>query len=229
MPVEEQPITSDQMYRIEDNGHTKFGMKKLLMMENAGHGIADFILSEIGPDLDGKKIVSFCGTGNNGGDAMVASRHLLGYNGVDVTLVLLGDTKNIKTEETIVNWSIVGKMKSIEILIGTNVLELAKEKVTNSDIIIDGIFGTGIKGKIKEPHSSAIDLINSSDAYVVSVDIPSGLDPNDGTFHEKCVKADATVTFHRIKNGLTRNKAYTGKVHLEKIGIPIEAEQGVIR
>jgi NAD(P)H-hydrate epimerase len=127
-----------------------------------------------------------------------------------------------------VNWSIVGKMKSIKILTGTNVLELAKKEISNSNIIIDGIFGTGIKGKIREPYSSAIDLINSSDAYVVAVDIPSGIDPNDGAFHEKCVKADSTVTFHRFKNGLTGNKEYTGKVHLEKIGIPIEAEQGVI-
>lgn len=228
MRLGEQPISSEQMYRIEDNGYSIFGMKKLLMMENAGHGLADFILSEKGPDLNGKKIISFCGTGNNGGDAMVASRHLSGYNGVDVTIVLLGDIKNIKTEETSVNWSIVGKMKSIKILSGTNVLELAKEQVSNSNIIIDGIFGTGIKGKIREPFTSAIDLINNSDTYVVAVDIPSGLDPDDGTFHEKCVKADATVTFHRIKNGLNRKKEYTGKVHLEKIGIPIEAEQGVV-
>jgi len=97
MDLEERPISSEQMYRIEENGHTIFGMKKLLMMENAGHGLADFILSEKGPHLDGKKIISFCGTGNNGGDAMVASRHLSGYYGVDVMIVLLGDPKNIKT------------------------------------------------------------------------------------------------------------------------------------
>jgi NAD(P)H-hydrate epimerase len=228
MAAEEQPISSEQMYRIEDNGYATFGMRKLLMMENAGHGLADFILIEKGPDLHGKKIISFCGTGNNGGDAMVASRHLSGYHGVDVMIVLLGDTNNIRTEETKLNWSIVGKMKSIKILTGPNVLELAQREVPSSNIIIDGIFGTGIKGKIREPYSSAIDLINNSNAYVVAVDIPSGLDPNDGTFHEKCVRANATVTFHRIKNGLTGNKEYTGEVHLEKIGIPIEAEQGVI-
>lgn len=228
MTTEEQPITSEQMYSIEDNGYAIFGMKKLLMMENAGHGLADFVVSEKGPSLAGKKIISLCGTGNNGGDAMVASRHLSAQNGIEVTVVLLGDTKNIKTEETTVNWSIIQKMNSIEILTGPHVLELAKNKISDSDIIIDGIFGTGIKGEIREPFSSAIDLINASNAYVVAVDIPSGLDPNDGIFHEKCVKANATVTFHRIKKGLTAKKDYTGKVHLEKIGIPIEAEQGVV-
>ena len=228
MTPEEQPSTSEQMYSIEENGYAIFGMKKLLMMENAGHGLADFVVSEKGPNLAGKKIISLCRTGNNGGDAMVASRHLSAQNGIEVTVALLGDTKNIKTEETTVNWSIIQKMKSIEILKGPRVLELAEKKIFDSDIIIDGIFGTGIKGEIREPFSSAIDLINASNAYVVAVDIPSGLDPNDGIFHEKCVKANATVTFHRIKKGLTAKKDYTGKVHLEKIGIPIEAEQGVI-
>jgi NAD(P)H-hydrate epimerase len=134
----------------------------------------------------------------------------------------------MKTEETMVNWSIVQKMKSIKIFIGPDALELVRKIVSESDIIIDGIFGTGIKGEIREPFSSAIELINASKKYVVSVDIPSGLDPNDGSFHEKCVRADATVTFHRIKKGLTMNKEYVGKLHLEKIGIPIEAEQDVI-
>ena len=228
MVAREQPITSEQMYLIEDNGFAIFGMKKILMMENAGHGLADFIFSKKGPEFAGKKIVSFCGTGNNGGDAMVASRHLSGYQGAEVIIVLIGDSKNIKTEETIVNWSIIRNMKSIKIIEGNDVLELAKKELSNSNIIIDGIFGTGVKGEIRDPFSTAIDLINDSKAYVVSVDIPSGLNPNDGSFHEKCVKADATVTFHRIKNGLTRNKEYTGELHLEKIGIPIEAEQGVL-
>lgn len=228
MTTKEKPITSEQMYRIEDNGHSIFGMKKILMMENAGHGLADFIVSVQGPSFAGKKIISFCGTGNNGGDAMVACRHLSSQDGIKITVVLLGDMKNMKTEETMVNWSIIQKMKSIKILTGPNVIELSKSEVSESDIIIDGIFGTGIKGEIRDPFSSAIELINKSHKYVVSVDIPSGLDPNDGSFHEKCVRADATVTFHRIKKGLIMNKECVGKIHLEKIGIPIESEQGVV-
>jgi len=132
MTVEVQPITSEQMYRIEDNGHTIFGMKKVLMMENAGHGLADFIVSEKGPTFAGKKIISFCGTGNNGGDAMVASRHLSSQSGVEVTIILVGDPENMKTEETLVNWSIVQKMRSIGILTGPNVIELAKNKISES-------------------------------------------------------------------------------------------------
>jgi NAD(P)H-hydrate epimerase len=119
-------------------------------------------------------------------------------------------------------------MDSVEVIFGKDLNEDIKAKINNADIIIDGIFGTGIKGEIRYPNADAIDLINSSKAYVVSIDIPSGLDPNTGIVYEKCVKADATVTFHRMKRGLLKNKKYTGTIHVERIGIPPEAERGVL-
>ena len=96
-------------------------------------------------------------------------------------------------------------MKSIKILTGPRVLELAKNKISDSDIIIDGIFSTGIKGEI---FSSAIDLINASNAYVVAVDIPSGLDPNDGIFHEKCVKLMLQLPFIESKRPNSKKRLY---------------------
>ncbi|MDQ5869979.1 MAG: NAD(P)H-hydrate epimerase [Thermoproteota archaeon] len=228
MNPNEVSISSRQMYQIENNGYSLLGMHKSYMMENAGHGLADFIISKMGSSLSGKNIVSFCGTGNNGGDAIVASRHLAGHYGANVTVIILGNPVEISTEECSANWKIINKMKSIRIFSGTKVLETAAEEISNGDIIIDGIFGTGIKGNIRDPHSSAIDIINDSKAYVVSVDIPSGLNPDTGITHDKCVKADATVTFHRIKNGLIGRQEYTGHLHLEMIGIPIEAEDNVL-
>lgn len=216
------------MYKIENNGEVLLGMKKAYMMENAGHGLADYILSEMGSSLAGKNIVSICGTGNNGGDAVVASRHLSGYYGMFVTVIILGDLNEIRTEEAKTNFNIVKRMKSISLLYGSNSLDSASKQIANADIIIDGIFGTGIKGNIRNPHSQAIEMINASRAYVVSVDIPSGLDPDTGAIHDKCVKANATVTFHRIKRGLIGREGFTGKVYLERIGIPIEAEEGVL-
>jgi NAD(P)H-hydrate epimerase len=221
-------ISSEQMYQIENNGSNLFGMSKVCMMENAGHGLADFILSAKGPIFTGTKFVALCGTGNNGGDAMVAARHLSSYPGAEITIIILGDATNIKTEEAKVNFNIMNRMKSIKLFYGDKALENASDQIENADIIIDGIFGTGIKGNIKPPHSSAIEIINASNAYIVSVDIPSGLDPDTGIGHDKCVKANSTVTFHRIKKGLVGNEEYTGRVYLEKIGIPTEAEEGVI-
>jgi NAD(P)H-hydrate epimerase len=88
--------------------------------------------------------------------------------------------------------------------------------------------GTGIRGKIRQPYASAIDVINRSNSYILSIDIPSGLDPNNGRVIDKCIKANATVTFHRMKKGLLKAKRYTGTIYLERIGIPPEAENGVL-
>lgn len=222
-----KPITSDQMYRIEDNSHNLIGMQRVYMMENAGHGIADFIVDKFKTRLKNKKIVFLCGTGNNGGDGFVASRHLTCY-AADITVILIGLPSFIRSEEANINWKILEKMDSIKIIFGKDLNEDIKAKITKADIIIDGIFGTGIRGEIRYPNNHAIDLINSSRAYILSIDVPSGLDPDTGQVHEKCVKADATVTFHRMKRGLLRNKKFTGIIHIECIGIPPEAERGVL-
>jgi NAD(P)H-hydrate epimerase len=221
-------ITSDQMYRIEENGHSSLGMRRFLMMENAGHGLADFVVGKFKGRLRNKRIVAVCGTGNNGGDGFVASRHLAGY-GAKVTIILLGSPSDIKSEEAKLNWGIVEKMNSIDILFGDELGVEIKKVILKADIILDAIFGTGIRGEMREPHSSAIDTINGNKrALIVAVDIPSGFDPNTAKIHDKCVKADATVTFHRLKVGLPRGRKYTGPVHVEWIGIPPEAEEGVI-
>jgi NAD(P)H-hydrate epimerase len=217
------------MYKIEDKAHNLIGMRRVYMMENAGHGLADFVTARFKSKIRGKKIVAICGTGNNGGDGFVASRHLSGYyDDTNITVVLLGSPTDLRTEEAKVNWDIIEKMDTIEIIFGKELNDQAKDKIANADIIIDGIFGTGIRGEIHEPHASTIELINKSNAYVISVDIPSGIDPNTGKAHAQTVKADATVTFHRMKIGLLGNKKYTGVVHIELIGIPRESERGVV-
>jgi NAD(P)H-hydrate epimerase len=221
-------ITSDQMYRIEENGHAGIGMKRFLMMENAGHGISDFVAARF-RNLKNKKVVAVCGTGNNGGDGFVAARHLSG-RGAKVTVILLGSPSGIKSEEACLNWGIIEKMDSIEIVFGSEITAEIKKKILSAEIILDGIFGTGITRAIAEPQASAIDAINKSKAYVLAVDVPSGLDPNTGKAYDRCVRADATITFHRMKAGLQGRGArkFTGPVYVEWIGIPPEAERGVV-
>jgi NAD(P)H-hydrate epimerase len=226
--TKEKAITSDQMYEIEENGHNLIGMHRVYMMENAGHGLADFIIDKFKTKLKGKEILAICGTGNNGGDGFVASRHLSGYYGANVRVFLLGFPTELRTEEAKINWGIIENMDSLETMFGDEISDEIKRKISGTDIIIDGIFGTGIKGEIREPHGTVIEMINKSKAYVVSVDIPSGIDPNTGEAHDRCVKADATVTFHRMKIGLVNNRKYTGVIQVERIGIPEEAERGVV-
>lgn len=227
--MELKAITSEDMYKIEENAETNFGVRRMYMMENAGHGLADFIESKMSEmsTKTVKRIVAVCGGGNNGGDAMVCMRHLSYNPGSKYTVLLLIDPRDLRTEEARTNWSILTRLDSVE-LFWSSKIEQIKERILDSDIIIDGILGTGVSGTIRDPHSSAIDFINESGAYIFSVDIPSGLDPNTGQVHDKCVRANATVTFHRIKKGLLNNEKYSGQIHLEHIGIPREAEGGIL-
>ncbi len=209
------------MMQIEENGH-QMGFPRKLMMENAGAVTARYLLEKYA-DLKEKKITVFAGLGNNGGDAFVVARHLAGF-GCKPTVVLLGSPSKIKTEEAISNWRLLEKMNSVNIIVTSD----PSQVVLDADIIVDGILGTGVAGKIREPYVTAIDLINKHRCFKLSVDIPSGLDPDSGSVIDKCVKADVTITYHKMKIGMPKAMEMCGKILVEKIGIPPEAEVGVL-
>ena len=198
------------------------GIKRNFMMENAGAAVARF-LSEKFLDISSKKILVFAGLGNNGGDALVVARHMAGFDSA-VKVILLGSPDKIKTEEARTNWAILEKMNSIDLLISSDVSRLDLK----ADVVVDGILGTGISGKIREPYASAIDMINKLMAFKIAIDIPSGLDPDTGNASDKCVKVDVTITFHKMKIGMPKRKDMCGTILVEKIGIPPEAEVGVL-
>jgi len=230
-------ISVDDMYKIENKGHD-MGFLKKFMMENAGAAAVRRLIEKFG-SVEGKKILVFAGLGNNGGDALVMARHLAGYD-ANVIVWLLGTPDKIKTEECKWNWEILQKMSSVKIISGDS-FDLDKriggESIasyfTIPDIIIDGILGTGITGEIREPYASAIKYANSPKTIqcgilVVAVDVPSGLDPQTGETANIYTKCDMTVTFHKMKKGIPKRKDLTGEVFVEKIGIPPEAEDGIL-
>ena len=208
--------------QIEENGH-QMGFLRKFMMENAGAATTKILVKKFG-DVKSKNILVFAGLGNNGGDGLVIARHLSGY-GSNVTVFLLGEPDNIRSEECSWNWNLLEKMKSIKLLTGGNLEHLNNLEF---DIIIDGILGTGISGEIREPHSSAITFINKSNVFKLSVDVPSGVDPDTGDKNLPHVIANVTVTFHRMKVGMPKRKDVCGEIFVEKIGIPPEAEIGVL-
>jgi len=213
-------ITVNQMMKIEENGHA-LGMYKRLMMENAGAAIARFLVHHF-DEIKLKRILVFVGLGNNGGDALVAARHLISY-GANVHIVFLGDPKMIKTPESRENFNLTINMKSIKLFYNCNDLD----SDFNYDILIDGILGTGVNGMIKQPYLHAIECINKYNSFVVSVDIPTGINPDTGNSSNVYVKADVTITFHLMKIGMKKtNKC--GTIYVEKIGIPPDAEYGVL-
>ncbi|AIY89734.1 bifunctional ADP-dependent NAD(P)H-hydrate dehydratase/NAD(P)H-hydrate epimerase [Geoglobus acetivorans] len=179
-----------------------FGLSRLQLMENAGKGVAEEILSR----FDQGRVVIFAGTGNNGGDAFVAARFLKGF---DVEIVLAGE---VKSELARRNLSILEKA-------GLPVHRWGSYEFGGGDIIVDALLGTGIRGKLREPYRTIIERINESDGFKVSVDVPSGLDADTGEY-ETAVRADLTVTFHRAKPGLFRAGELAGEIVVKDIGIP---------
>ena len=213
-------ISVDDMYKIENKGHD-MGFLKKFMMENAGAAAVRRLVEKTG-NVDSKNIVIFVGLGNNGGDGLVMARHLAGH-GANVTVMLLGTADKIKTEESNWNWSILEKMPSVK-LTNNNSIDFDFK----SDILVDAILGTGITGEIREPYASAINYINETECYKFAVDVPSGLDPQTGDTANIFTKCDMTVTFHKMKQGIPKRKDLTGELFVEKIGIPPEAEDGIL-
>jgi NAD(P)H-hydrate epimerase len=211
-----EAISSSRMAAIDANCEY-LGIKRLQLMENAGAAVAGVVKNRISSG----KVVVIAGKGNNGGDAFVAARHLSNY---DVTVILIGREEEIKTSEALHNWNALEKT-TIPLIQLADSTAFDHALIKNADMIIDGILGTGIKGKIREPESTAIDIINDSDAFVVSVDVPSGFDPEGGEF-EKSVHADLTLTFHKMKKGLLSSdaKKYAGEIEVADIGVPKDAE-----
>ena len=209
--------------QIEENGH-QMGFLRKFMMENAGAAAVKRLVEKFN-DIKSKNVLVFAGLGNNGGDGLVIARHLSGY-GSNVTVFLLGESDNIRSEECSWNWNLLEKTQSIKLLVGGNFDLLSH--LDEFDIIIDGILGTSISGEIREPQSSAITYINKSNAFKLAVDVPSGVDPDTGDKNLPHVQANMTITFHRMKIGMPKVKDVCGEIFVEKIGIPPEAEIGVL-
>jgi NAD(P)H-hydrate epimerase len=194
-------------------------------MENAGAAIAREVKERIGSG----KAVFIAGRGNNGGDAFVAARHLSSDQDIEVYIALVGQATRIRTDDAKHNFDLLGHC-SIEGLIEVTDASQLKDKgwIDDADIIIDALLGTGISGKLREPESTIIDLINNSGKPVIAVDVPSGFDPDGGDV-DKAVKADITLTFHEMKTGLTTPLAgkYTSEVKVVNIGVCSDAEKYV--
>jgi len=219
-------ISSSHMKAIDTNC-AYLGMSPLQLMENAGAAVAQSVKERLGSG----KVLFVAGRGNNGGDAFVAARHLAGIPGYLVKVILLGKDRDIGTEEALYNFSLLkfSRVQTLEIRDSSQLT--ASEWFSEADLLVDAVFGTGVKGKIRDPEATAIDLINrerKAGKTVIAIDIPSGLNPDGGDF-DKAVYADLTVTFHRMKAGLLTEQAkeYAGTVKVAEIGICADAEHYV--
>ncbi|MFX1488997.1 MAG: NAD(P)H-hydrate dehydratase [Promethearchaeota archaeon] len=224
---------SAQDVATADNNAQWLGIPLINLMECAGYCIADEIVKRY--NLDSKSNVAiFCGTGNNGGDGFVVARQLAAYN-IKSTVILVGSPERIRTHASRFNWRII--KNNINYLIDTiiardsseiNQIDLLNKNKSKLSLIVDGLLGTGIVGKIKEPISTAIDVINKlkeeDNKIIVSIDIPSGMNPNTGEVIHKGVKSDLVIALHRNKKGLGVKSEYINEIVIRSIGIPYEAD-----
>src|SRR3989338_3696086 len=141
-------ISTEEIKHLEDN----CGIPKIILMENAGKGIARILKEKF--DVKNKKILIVAYHGNNGGDGFTAARYLCDDAEVDV--LFIGEEEKLK-EEAKINYNKIFKNDKIQLLVESEDVDF-----NDYDIIIDAILGTGIEGKLKEPISSIIDEINSS-------------------------------------------------------------------
>ena len=204
------------------------------LMEHAGAAVAAAARAlAIDTDRWGKgPIVILVGPGNNGGDGLVAARRLAAA-GAKVVVALVAGPARPSTPDAARNWDRIVRDDRITI-VHTPVardVALLGHGIEKAAVIVDALLGTGVRGPLREPIRSAVELINRARGEMVpilAVDTPTAVDLTSGDPSDPAVRADLTITFHRPKTGLaTRNgKALAGRVLVAPIGIPQEADRG---
>ncbi|WP_251860783.1 NAD(P)H-hydrate dehydratase [Clostridium sp. Marseille-Q2269] len=212
-------ITSSENFRkIDTYSIEKIGIPSIVLMENA----ALKVISNIDLELNNRFVV-VCGKGNNGGDGLAIARHLQCLN-KEVEVFIIEKSKN-STEEFKINYNILKNTNTnINTIRDYEDLDYLRERIINSDMTIDGIFGIGLSRKIEGIYKDTISLINENSRITLAIDIPSGLNANTGEIEGVSIEADMTVSFEMYKEGFLaydRDK-YLGNIIIENIGVPKE-------
>jgi NAD(P)H-hydrate epimerase len=217
-------VTTEEMQELDQIAIKQFGIPGAILMENAALGVVNKITEKFG-DVENKNIFIFCGKGNNGGDGFAVGRHL--FNRKANIYIILAAKKSDLTGDTLLNANIIQRIindrRAVNILM---LIQLASirdlKQYPVPDIIIDALFGTGIKGNIERLSKDMIEYINSSQKPVIAIDIPSGLNGSTGEIGNIAVKANLTITMALPKIGLLINKGpeLCGEVSIADISVP---------
>lgn len=209
-------LSCEQVRRLDVDAIRELQIPSLLLMENAARGAAEIILHE----GSWETVTIICGPGNNGGDGLALARLLAAENVPSAVFLVRGD-KALSIDAA----------ANLQLLHGCGLPALEVElpqlrdhllKLSNRVLVVDALLGTGIRGTVRSPFREVIEVINESDATVLSLDVPSGLDCDSGTPCGTAVHADRTVTFAAMKTGLLAESAaqFTGKLSVCHIGLP---------
>ncbi|GAB4134883.1 MAG: NAD(P)H-hydrate epimerase [Planctomycetaceae bacterium] len=216
----DRTMSREEVRTVDRLAIEQFGMPGVVLMENAGRGATEVLLS-LGVH---EKIVICCGKGNNGGDGFVLARHLENH-GCEVQVILFCDPESISGDAAI-NLHILQAAGTPLLLLDPEDHKLGDKLAdlfASAEWIVDALLGTGTVGELREPFPTIIDAINHSPAKVLAMDLPSGLDCDTGKSLNTCVHAHHTVTFVARKQGFDNpeSERLTGAVYVVDIGVPI--------
>lgn len=183
-----------------------------------------------GPRARGPVLI-LCGPGNNGGDGFVAARRLAAH-GIRVAAVLVSAGSRPGTPDAARNWDRLGAVASVERIHASSARDLATlgQGIERAALVVDALLGTGVRGTLRDPVRTAVELCiraRAAGVPVLAVDTPTACDLTSGELSDPVVRADVTLTFHRPKKGLLtrRGLIVAGRVLVAPIGIPPEADR----
>jgi len=218
--LKQTDFVSVKKMREIDKAAVQYGMPIELMMENTGRAIS----SEIKKRFQNfrTKIVCLAGKGNNGGGVIAAARHLSCLN-FRVTLVMLS-SRNSQSKPSKLHFSLIRKNPKIQVIFTSQRTQNEVfSSINKSQVIVDGIFGTGFKDRVKEPEYTIISLVNKSKAFVICNDVPSGINADSGKTSNISIKADFIVVLHKPKKWMVSTKPLP-KFSVASLGIPPEID-----
>jgi ADP-dependent NAD(P)H-hydrate dehydratase / NAD(P)H-hydrate epimerase len=211
-----QPVLTAAQTQALDRETEARGIPVAELMERAGHAVARAALAVAGGGY-GRRAVVVAGKGNNGGDGLVAARHLARW-GMRVAVVLLAEPGALREPSA-------GKLRRLEdagVRPRPFSAEVLDRELARANVAVDGIFGTGFRGVAEGPHAAAIEALKASPAPVVAVDIPSGVEGDTGAVRGSAVRATLTVALGAPKAGdvLFPGAAHAGLLEVADIGFP---------
>ncbi len=212
-------------------------MSGLVLMENAGRGVADVLCRLAESEAGGRRsaarvprrVVVCCGKGNNAGDGFVIARHL-DLRGHEVRVLVWAEAAEL-TGDAGTNLDILRRSGvPIEMQGDSHDADRLAELLAGAQWIVDALLGTGARGEPRPPLDAVIDQINAATAKRLAVDLPSGLDCDTGAAARHTIRADETCTFIATKRGFLTPGAdrYTGRIHVLDIGAPRKLVEGVV-
>jgi len=213
-------LTSSQMKEIDRIAIEEIGIPGAILMENAGLQVTAVLRDELGVEA-GMKVVVVAGRGNNGGDGLVVARHLHNQ-GVDCPVLLVGSLAEVKGDAAL-NLQIARKTGvQINEIKNEATWDGAKKILSDTPIIVDALFGTGLTSPLQGLYEKVVRDINESGAFVVSVDIPSGLSSDTFELIGPCIRADLTVTLGapKIPHIFPPAEEYVGELVVADISLP---------